>query len=179
MAFTKQQKTAMMEGYRQMLNDSQAIFVIEYSKMNMIVINDFYKKAREAGGEFHVVKNTLFTKVFEELGYDLIDDINIGPSLVGFAFKDAPALAKVVVDITKADGFKIKGGYLDKVALDAAAIKNLSDLPPLPVMRAKLLGTINAPASKLVRTINEPGRSLAAVLQAYVTKQEEGESEPA
>ena len=74
----------------------------------------------------------------------------------------------MITDIAKDEAFKIKGGYLDKAFLNVKEIKALSDLPPLPVMRAKLLGTILAPASKLVRTINEPARSLAAVVQAHV-----------
>ena len=136
--------------------------------MDMTVIDRIHKQAREAGGELHVVKNTLFTKVAEEIGYTMTSDINVGTSFVGFAFKDAASLAKVITDIAKDEAFKIKGGYLDKAFLDAKTIKALSDLPPLPVMRAKLLGTILAPASKLVRTINEPARSLAAVVQAHV-----------
>lgn len=168
MAFTKSEKSAMMDGYREMLDRCQAIFVLEYSKMDMPVIDRIHKQAREAGGELHVVKNTLFTKVAEEIGYTMTSDINVGTSFVGFAFKDAASLAKVITDIAKDEAFKIKGGYLDKAFLDAKEIKALSDLPPLPVMRAKLLGTILAPASKLVRTINEPARSLAAVVQAHV-----------
>lgn len=172
MAFTRSEKGAMMDGYREMLDKCQAIFVLEYSKMDMPVIDQIHKQAREAGGELHVVKNTLFTKVIDEIGYEVNDSTRIGTSLVGFAFNDAAALAKVVSEIAKNDAFKIKGGYLDKAFLDEKSVKALSDLPPLPVMRAKLLGTILAPASKLVRTINEPGRSLAAVVQAHVTAQE-------
>lgn len=163
----------MMVGYREMLDKCQAIFVLEYSKMDMKVIDKIHAQAREAGGEMHVVKNTLFKKAAEELGYTIGEDVNVGTSLVGFAFKDAAALAKAVTEIAKSEAFKIKGGYLDKAFLNDKAVKALSDLPPLPVMRAMLLGTILAPASKLVRTVNEPGRSLAAVVQAHVKAQEE------
>ena len=58
MAFTKSEKSAMMDGYREMLDRCQAIFVLEYSKMDMTVIDRIHKQAREAGGELHVVKNT-------------------------------------------------------------------------------------------------------------------------
>jgi large subunit ribosomal protein L10 len=95
-------------------------------------------------------------------------DVFEGVSLVGFAFHDAPALAKVINDSTaKSEIFAVKGGYLGNEMLNASQIKALADLPPLPVMRATLLGTILAPASKLVRTLAEPARGLAAVVKAY------------
>ena len=65
---------------------------------------------------------------------------------------------------------RFKGGYLEKLPLSASDIKALADLPPLPVMRAQLLGTILAPASRLVRTLAEPVRQVASVLKSYADK---------
>ena len=62
---------------------------------------------------------------------------------------------------------KIKGGFLEGAHMTASEIIALADLPPLPVVRGQLLGVISAPASKLVRTLIEPGRSLAQVLKAH------------
>jgi large subunit ribosomal protein L10 len=59
---------------------------------------------------------------------------------------------------------------LAKHGISPAQIKALADMPPLPVVRAQLLGVLNAPAGKLVRTINEPGRGLAAVIKAFQDK---------
>ena len=64
----------------------------------------------------------------------------------------------------------MKGGFLDAKALNSAQVKSLASLPPLPVLRAQLLGILQAPASKLVRTLAEPGRSLAYVVKAYSDK---------
>jgi large subunit ribosomal protein L10 len=66
---------------------------------------------------------------------------------------------------------KIKGGYLDSQSVSAQQIQALAELPPLPVLRARLLGTLLAPASKLVRTLAEPGRQLAAVVKAYADRE--------
>jgi large subunit ribosomal protein L10 len=66
--------------------------------------------------------------------------------------------------------FKLKGGYLDGRALNGKQVTALADLPPMPVMRAMLLGVLNAPASKLVRTLAEPARQMAAVLKAHAEK---------
>lgn len=170
MAFSKQHKNKMVAQYAEWLRQSQGVFVLNYSKMTMKDIDTLRAKAREAGAELHVVKNTLMKLALDEVG---IQDKAVfdGASLVGFAFSDAPALAKVLSEATaKSEIFAIKGGYLGTQPLNAAQVKALADLPPLPVMRAMLLGTISAPASKLVRTLAEPARGLAAVIKAYSEK---------
>ena len=91
-----------------------------------------------------------------------------GSTAIGFAFADAPALAKAMTDFSKESEFlKVKAGSLDNRMMSAAEVKALADMPPLPVMRATLLSTILAPASQLVRTLAEPGRQVAAVVKAY------------
>lgn len=173
MAFSKDDKSKKMAQYTKWLEKSQGVFMMEYSKMDMKVIDGIRAKVREAGGEAHLVKNTLIKKTLEENGYPFEGEL-AGATLVGFAFDDPAAVAKTVNEIIKSyskdNGFKIKGGYLDKSVLDSAEIAKLGNLPSLSVMRAMLLGTIMAPASQLVRTINEPGRSLAAVVQAMLEK---------
>ena len=73
----------------------------------------------------------------------------------------------------KSDFLKIKCGYLNKELLSVEEIKALGELPALPVLRATLLGTILAPASKLARTLAEPARQIAGVLYAYSTENNE------
>ncbi len=143
--------------------------MLQYSKMSMKDIDAIRAKAREVGAEMHVVKNTLFDIALGKFGVEAKEYLE-QTSLVGFAFNDAPALAKVVNDAAKSDNFKVKGGLLGKRTLSASDIKSLADMPPLPVVRAQLLGVLSAPAAKLVRTINEPARGLAAVVKAYSEK---------
>lgn len=171
MAFTKKQKGDMTAHYEKWLSDSQAVYVLDFSKMTMKEVDAFRAKARENGSEIHLVKNTLFTRALESQGYK-VPDLFEGTSLVGFAFNDPPALAKTFTDFIKgSETRRIKGGFLGKEVITDAQVKALADLPPLPVMRATLLGVIQAPASKLVRTLAEPARSLAAVLKAYSEKE--------
>jgi large subunit ribosomal protein L10 len=170
LAFTKEQKSEMMKQYQEWLAKSQAVFMLEYGKMGQKDVDAVRAKAREAGGEMHVVKNTLFHSVLDGLGMES-GDILEKTTLVGFAFNDPPALAKVVNDATKSDVFKVKGGLLGKHAINPAQIKSLAELPPLPVLRAQLLGVLQAPATKLVRTIAEPARSIAGVVKAYSEKE--------
>ncbi len=170
MAFTKDEKAKMMEQYEDWLAKSQAVFLLTYSKMGMKEVDDIRAKAREAGGEMHVVKNTLFGILLEKQGVDAKKYLD-QTTLVGFAFNDAPQLAKVVNDAAKTDFFKVKAGLLGKQTISAADVKALADMPPLPVVRAQLLGMLSAPASQLVRTINEPARGLAAVVKAHSEKE--------
>jgi large subunit ribosomal protein L10 len=68
------------------------------------------------------------------------------------------------------DFIKVKGGFMGGQSLSAAQVKALAEMPPLPVVRAQLLGVLLAPAGKLVRTIAEPARGLAAVVKAFAEK---------
>ena len=170
MAFTKQEKTQMVARYVQWIRSSQAMIVLSFNKMNMKEIDNLRAKVREAGGELHVVKNTLVKLALQEVGYPT-DGLFEGSSLVGFAFQDAPALAKVLNEATRnSEIFALKGGYLGARRITAEQVKALAELPPLPVMRAQLLGVLQAPAAKLVRTLAEPARALAAVVKAYSEK---------
>jgi large subunit ribosomal protein L10 len=170
LAFTKKEKLDIVVEYESWLKDCQAVFVVAYDKMTMKAISALRAEARQTGSELHVVKNTLMDIAAKNAGLEPKGFFD-GSSLVGFAHSDAASLAKALQKASKAsEVFKIKGGYLDGKALEAAQVVALADLPPMPVMRAKLLGTISAPASKLVRTLAEPARQMAAVLKSYSEK---------
>jgi large subunit ribosomal protein L10 len=171
LAISKQRKNEMVGEYVNWINHSRAVIVCEYVGLSMNHIDELRAKLREAGGEFHIVKNTLGRVAFQEAGLSTPEEVLKGSTAICFAFQDAPAIAKVMADYAKASDFlKIKGGYLDKRAIGSEDVKALADLPPLPVMRAQLLGVLSAPASKLVRTLAEPARQVAAVLKAYAEK---------
>jgi len=166
LAFSKQHKGELVSQYGKWLKDSQAVFVLEYSRMGMKEIDGMRAKVRDAGGQIHVVKNTIMQLALKEAGIQ--SDELTGSLLFGFAMQNPPALAKVFVDSTRnSEIFKIKGGYLGGHAFTAASVKSLAELPPLPVVRATLLGVLQAPAARLVRTLAEPSRQVARVLQAY------------
>ena len=171
MAISRKRKKEMVAKYVKWLDRSQAMVVTEYSGLSMKDIDTLRSRVREKGGEFHIVKNTLGTVAFNTAGLDMPEGFLDGSTAVIFAFNDAPETVKVVTDFARTSEFvKIKGGYLEKRSINIDEVKSLADLPPLPVMRAQLLGVLSAPASKLVRTLAEPGRQLAAVLQAYSDK---------
>ncbi|TLN24463.1 50S ribosomal protein L10 [bacterium] len=171
LAFSKKHKQTLLDQYEDWARKSQAIFVLSYSKMTVKDIDTLRAKVREAGGELHVTKNTLMGLALDKVGTphgELLE----GSSLMGFAMADAAALAKTLSDATvKSEIFAMKGGYLDGQPISAKQVKALAELPPLPIMRAQLLGVLLAPASKLVRTLAEPARSMAGVVKAYSEKE--------
>ena len=172
MAFSKERKKEIVATYQDWLGNSQAVFLAEYTGLSMKDMDALRDKVREVGGEFHVIKNTLGKIAFEESGYQVPEDLFLGSTAAGFAFEDAPAMAKALDDFSKSVGFlQFKGGYLEKDMLSMEEIKSLASLPPLPVVQAQLLSTLIAPASQLVRTLVEPSRQMAAVLQAYADKE--------
>ena len=171
MAITKQHKEEILETYRDWIKRSHAVILVEYTGATMKNMDSIRAKVRESGGEFHVVKNTLVRRIFSDNGWNLPEDYFAQSTAVSFAFSDPAATAKALNDATKGMEFvKVKGGFMSGQALNALQVKALSEMPPLPVMRAQLLGVLQAPAGKLVRTIAEPARSLASVFRAYSEK---------
>jgi large subunit ribosomal protein L10 len=168
LAISKEKKSEIVSQYGKWLEQSQAIVLTEYIGMTVKDMDELRARIREAGGEFHIVKNTLLKRTFEEAGLEMKDEHFIKTTAIGFAFEDPPALAKAMTDFAKGSDFlKIKAGYLENRLMSAAEVTSLANVPPLPVMRATLLSTILAPASQLVRTLSEPGRQVAAVLKAF------------
>jgi large subunit ribosomal protein L10 len=168
LAISEKRKKEVVGEYQDWFEKSKAVILTEYTGLSMKDMDALRTKVREAGGEFHVLKNTLAQKAFEGAGYQAPSDFFEGSTAAGFAFQDAPALAKTMTDFAKtAEFLKVKGGYLQNRPMSAAQVSALANLPPLPVMRAQLLGTILAPASQLARTLAEPARQIAAVLKGY------------
>jgi large subunit ribosomal protein L10 len=172
LAIKKEQKAAFVAQYDQWLGDSKAVFFTEYSGLTVKQFDELRAKLREAGAEYHVLKNTLGKLVFTNAGYEIEEKLFEGSTAVGFAFDDSPAVAKALTDYAAAvELVKLKGGYLGKRLISKEEVKALANLPPMPVVRAQLLGMLQAPAGKLVRTLAEPGRMLAAVIQAFSEKE--------
>lgn len=181
MAISKEQKNEIVAKYQEWMDKSQAVIMTQYIGLTMKDMDALRKKVRDAGGEFHVLKNSLYKIALQNAGLELVDEYFEASTAAGFAFEDAPGLAKALADFANEVEFlKIKGGYLEHKPMSAAEFTALAELPPLPVMRAQLLSTIMAPASQLVRVLSEPGRQIAAVLQAYADQDaSEAAAEPA
>ena len=174
MAITKERKEEVLSQYADWMKRSQAVILVEYTGVKMKDLDNIRAKIRDAGGEFHIVKNTLARRAFTDNGMEFPSDYLVKSTAVSFAFTDPASTAKALTDATKGlEYIKVKGGFMSGQTLNAAQVKALADMPPLPVVRAQLLGMLQAPAGKLVRTIAEPARGLAAVLKAFSEKASE------
>ena len=168
MAITKERKNELISHYSEWVSRSKALVLTQYIGMTMKDIDNLRAKVRDNGGEFHIIKNTLAELAFEQAGLTVPEGQFEGSTAIVFAYTDAAAIAKTVMEYAKTSEFlKIKGGFLEKQALTPEGVKMLAELPPPHVVRAQLLGTLLAPASKLVRTLAEPGRMIAAVIKAH------------
>ena len=171
MALSRTKKDQVLAQYQAWVDKSQAVVLVEYSGLKMAQLDAIRAKLRETGGEFHIIKNTFARKIFEANGMSIPEGYLVKSTAIAFAFQDAAATTKALTEVTvKMDAIKLKGGFLGAQALSVPQVKALAELPPLPVVRAQLLGVLQAPASKLVRTIAEPARSLAFVVRAYADK---------
>src|SRR5512142_2448368 len=171
LAIKKERKEEVLSQYTDWMKRSQAVILVEYTGVKMKDLDNIRAKIREAGGEFHVVKNTLARRACADNGMEFPSDYLVKSTAVSFAFTDPASTAKARADATKGLEFvKVKGGFLSGQALNAVQVKALAEMPPLPVVRAQLLGMLQAPAGKLVRTIAEPARGLAAVVKAFSEK---------
>lgn len=168
MAISKQQKEELVAQYKKWVEESDGMVITHYHKLSVKDISDLRKEIRGTGGEFHVIKNTLAKRAFEESGREWTEGVFSGPTALGVSYDNLSGLAKALKNFAVEHGtIEIKSGYLAEKLVTAEEINALADLPSMAEMRAKLLSTIAAPASKLVRTLAEPGRQVAAVLKAY------------
>ncbi len=176
MAITRQQKEELVKLYTEKLQASSAVVFTDYRGATAQQMNALRDKLRAADSTYMVVKNTLLRLALEQSGRHLdLDGLMEGPNAVAFIGEDIGKGVKALKDWIKQEGdlVAIKGAILDQDVLNASQAEALSELPTREEMLAKLLATIIAPASQLVRTINEPGASLARVLQARVDAQQE------
>jgi len=165
--------------YATRLNASPFFIVVDYRGVTVKHFAELRKRLRQAGSEIHVVKNSIFRIAAKEANVaDMASGTLSGQLAVVTGQKDISAAAKALKNFqAEFEKPKVQFGYLNSQRLEAKDLQALADLPSLDVLRGKLLGMLQAPASTLVRLLNTPGGQLARVLQARVDK--EGEAKPA
>jgi large subunit ribosomal protein L10 len=168
------EKQAISSEYITRLNSSPFFIVVDYTGLRVGPMTELRKRLRNAGAEIHVVKNTIFRLAAKEAGVaDIAGGTLAGQLAVVTGQRDVSAAAKVIK--TFASEFekpKLRFGFLNNQRIEAATITELADLPPLEVLRGKLLGLMNTPATRLVALLNTPASQLARVLKAKAEKGE-------
>lgn len=138
--------------------------------MTVAQSTDLRNKMRDAGAAYKVTKNNLAKLAIKGTAYESLADLLTGPTAFSTS-ADAVAAAKVAVDFAKSnDRLEIVGGALAGQALDANGVKALATLPSLDELRAKIVGLVQAPATKVVQIVQAPAGQLARVFGAYAAK---------
>jgi large subunit ribosomal protein L10 len=162
-----EQKQAMVSEVSAKLVGAQAVIVAEYRGLDVEKVTQLRSKARKSGVFLRVLKNTLARRAVQGTPFEKLSEQMVGPLMYGIS-QDPVAGAKVLSEFAKDNElFVIKAGAMPGSMMSAKDIKALAQLPSREELLATLLGTMQAPVTKLVRTMNEvPGkfvRTLAAL----------------
>jgi len=165
------QKTEQVSALAKTLSETSVVVVTRNHGLTVSQVTDLRTKMRAAGASFKVTKNRLARIALEGSPYQPLAELLTGP--IGFATSTDPvAAAKVAVDFAKTtDKFEIVGGAMGPTILDIDGVKALASLPSLDELRGRIVGLIQAPASKIAQLVNAPAGKLARVFGAYATKE--------
>ncbi len=159
-------KRELVTSLHDVLKDTGVVVVAHNTGMVAAQSAELRKRVKEAGGSVKVAKNNLVKLALKDTKAEGVINLLKGPTILAYS-KDPIAAARVAVKYAKEnDKLVILGGAMGASILDANAVKALAELPSLDELRAKLIGLLNAPATKIARTVAEPGAQLARVIQA-------------
>ena len=167
----RSQKTEAVAQLNAVFNEVGVVVVTRNLGMTVEQSTDLRGKMREAGATYKVAKNRLAKLALKDTDYTGLEDFLSGPTALAWS-EDPVAAAKAAVDFAKAnDKLEIVGGSMGTQVLDEAGVKALASMPSLDELRGTIVGLVNAPATKVVRTIKEPTSQLARVFGAYGAKE--------
>ena len=175
MGLNLEQKQAVVSEIAAQLGSAQSVIVAEYRGLDVGAVTELRSKARKSGLYLRVLKNSLARRAVKGTPFEKLSEQMVGPLIYGIS-RDPVAGAKVLSAFAK-DNEKlvIRGGAMPNLLMSVMDVKALAALPSREELLAKLVGTMQAPIVKLVRTMNEvPGkfvRTLAAVRDAQAKKE--------
>jgi large subunit ribosomal protein L10 len=163
-------KGELVKALGEVFKSTKVVVVAHYSGLTVAQMQTLRRQMKQAGASVKVAKNRLAKIALEGAEVASIAPLLKGPTLIAFS-GDPVAAPKVAVDFAKAnERFVILGGAMGKTALDSNGVKALAALPSLDELRAKLIGLIQAPATKIAQVVTAPAAKVARVVQAYANK---------
>ncbi len=164
---------------RELVTDLNAVFansgsvvVAHYAGITVAQMNDLRSKMREAGGTVKVAKNRLAKIALQGTESESMSDLFKGQTLIAYS-EDPVTAPKVASDFAKGnENLIILGGAMGATRLDADGVKALATMPSLDELRAKIVGMIQTPATRIAQVVNAPAGQLARVFGAYARKDE-------
>lgn len=163
-------KAVALEAYKQVFADAGVIVVTQYSGLTVTQLTDLRVKLKAQGANLKVIKNRLAKIALEGRGGEAAGAMFVGPVAIAFS-PDPVAASKVVADYAKGnDKLVLVGALMGDMVLDQNAVKQLASLPSLDQLRGKIIGLIQAPATKIAGIVAAPAAQLARVIGAYANK---------
>lgn len=160
-------KQAMVAELQETFESNNLVVVTHQSGLTVTEVSELRKQMREAGGSFKVTKNRLAKIALKGTKFEGLADSFTGPTAIAVS-EDPVAAAKIAVEFAnKNEKLQIICGSLDAEALDVDAVMALAKLPSLDELRAKLVGMIQTPATRIAGVLQAPGGQLARVFGAY------------
>ncbi|MEX3008843.1 50S ribosomal protein L10 [Hoeflea sp. TYP-13] len=166
------EKREFVTSLNEVFKTTGSVVVAHYAGLSVAQMNDLRSKMREAGGTVKVAKNRLAKIALQGTEAEGISSLFQGQTVI--AYSDDPVTApKVAVEFSKAnESLVVLGGAMGATELDADGVKALASLPSLDELRAKIVGMINTPATRIAQVVNAPAGQLARVMNAYAQKDE-------
>ena len=166
----RSQKADSVAQLNAVFNESGVVVVTRNLGLSVAQSTELRTKMREAGATYKVAKNRLAKLALKDTDYAGIDEYLSGPTALAYS-EDPVAAAKAVVEFAKGtDKLEIVGGSMGAQVLDEAGVKALASMPSLDELRGKIVGLVNAPATKIAQVVNAPAAKLARVFGAYGAK---------
>lgn len=151
----KDQKQAAVKEIGERLQESNAVFAVDYRGISVPQAAELRTRLREADASFNVIKNRLAKRIIGESGAGALDEHLTGPTALTYIKGDAVIAAKAIADFTKEhDKLAYKGGIMDGEPLDPEQFIVIARLPGVDVLRGQLVGLTAAPLTGLVRSLN-------------------------
>ncbi|HET9662903.1 MAG TPA: 50S ribosomal protein L10 [Burkholderiales bacterium] len=172
MGLNLEQKQAVVAEISDQLAKAQAVVLAEYRSLQVGEMTELRRKARSSGVYLRVLKNTLARRAVAETPFKGLADKMVGPLAYGIS-SDPVAAAKVLHEYAKGnEKFVIRAGAMPDVLMSPKEVADLAAMPGRLELLAKLMGTMQAPVAKLVRTLNEvPGKFVRTVAAVHDQKQ--------
>ncbi|WP_338242468.1 50S ribosomal protein L10 [Aurantiacibacter hainanensis] len=166
----RSQKTEAVAQLNAVFNEVGVVVVTRNLGLTVDQSTDLRNKMREAGASYKVAKNRLAKLALKDTDYVGIEEYLTGPTALAWS-EDPVAAAKAAVDFAKSnDKLEIVGGSMGTQVLDEAGVRALASMPSLDELRGKIVGLVNAPATKVAQLVNAPAAKLARVFGAYGAK---------
>jgi large subunit ribosomal protein L10 len=168
LAISRQRKEELVAEYADMLNRSSGVILTDFRGMNDHALKAVRKAVVEANGTYRITKTTILKRALESSGYPFPPELKGSPIAVGFCFGEVPAVAKALINT---EILVIRGGMMGHNFISPDEVKAIAELPPIEVLRAQLLGLLDAPAASLVGVIQSGVGQVINVINTYAEKE--------